>query len=77
VFSGGGSAYCFKNLPFQPKGGSVSIDYGNATPVGANHVAELQISSTGTTGDCTGTQVEVSTDTATFTKEPFYIVLYG
>jgi hypothetical protein len=76
-FTGGGSSYCFKGLPFQPKGGAATISYPDST--GAGTLAQLQISTTGTTGDCTGgAQVEVATYLGgSFVKEPFYIVLYG
>jgi hypothetical protein len=73
------SAYCFTNLPFTPRGGSATIDYGDAG-AGNSEVAELQLSSTGTSIDCrAGEAVEVSTSSkaGTFHAEPFYVVLYG
>jgi hypothetical protein len=73
------SAYCLANLPFAPKGGAATIDYGNAS-VGDTEMAELEISPTGTALDCHGGEsVEVSTSSkqGSFHAEPFYLVLYG
>ncbi len=76
------SAYCFAGLPFEPRGGSATIDYGSAG-TGRSEIAELQISPTGTALDCHANEgVEVSTAAFasskwTFRPEPFYIVLYG
>jgi hypothetical protein len=73
------SAYCLTNLPFAAKGGTATVDYGNAS-VGDTEMAELEISSTGTALDCRpGEGVEVSTSSkqGTFHAEPFYLVLYG
>jgi len=73
------SAFCFSSLPFTPKGGSVTMDYGD--PFGSlAEVGQLQISSTANTVDCdTGEPVEVATlsDPSTYAPEAFYVVLYG
>lgn len=74
------SAYCFSNLPFTPKAGSVAIDYGNDGN-GFTELGQLQIAPPGTAAtDCNpGESVEVATSSSpgTSAPEPFYIVLYG
>ena len=73
------SAFCFSSLPFTPKGGSVTMDFGD--PDGSlAEVGQLQISSTSQTVDCnSGEPVEVATvsNPSTYAPEAFYVVLYG
>ena len=73
------SAFCFSSLPFTPKGGSVTMDFGD--PYGSlSEVGQLQISSTSQTANCnSGEPVEVATlsDPSTYAPEAFYVVLYG
>jgi len=72
------SAFCFANLPFRPKSGSVTVDFANDTS-GTTELAQLAISS-GTAPDCnSGEHVEVATSTSsgTYGPQPFYLVLYG
>ena len=72
------SAFCFSNLPFTPKSGSVTIDYGQ-TGNGVGQQAQLEIA-TGAASDCnSGEHVEVATETVAgvFNPQGFYVVLYG
>lgn len=76
------SAYCFSGLPFMPRGGSATVDYGLATSPGGNSLAQLEIAPEGQkAADCQpGENVEVATSllpTGDFNAEPFYLVLYG
>jgi hypothetical protein len=73
------SAFCFSKLPFKPKSGVVSIDFGGADN-GNTELAQIEIKSSGTATDCNaGEHVEVATSlgSGTYSPEPFYVVLYG
>jgi len=72
------SAFCFSGLPFKPKGGSATIDYGH-TVGGSTELALLQISSSHGTDCNSGEHVEVATSSTpgTFAPEAFYVVIYG
>ena len=73
------AAFCITGLPFTPKNGTVTVDYGLDAD-GSKELAQLQIASSGTALNCnTGENVEIATSSAsgTFAPEPFYLVLFG
>ena len=75
----GDSAFCFSHLPFMPKGGSVTINYGGALSNGDTELAQLEISAVAAPDCKSGEHVEVATASSAgnFAPESFYIVLYG
>ena len=74
----GPGIYCFHNLPFTPKGGSVTMLGAQGSNEGTGY---LTISDSGQAPDCLpGESVEVVTDNGVpgdVFPESFYLVLYG